>query len=188
MAQFLLLARKIASHPCRYCSRAHSSGPKALLGWRRLRVRCRTGMPSGFTRELASIRPQVSLTPGVLESRLFTGSRLCLRRGKKILKGVPISHPVQGTLKRVWVLSQDGAHYGNSREAYHVCPDWKDTAREGGAGSMLVPATWWALNVATHSSWWKWSGTGKPRQVQGGQGWVLGFVFRCLRNPGWGCG
>lgn len=49
---------------------------------------------------------------------------------------------------------------------------------------MLAWSTWWALKAATPSRWWKWSGTRKPGQVQGGRGWVPGFVFGCLRNRG----
>lgn len=55
-----------------------------------------------------------------------------------------------------------------------------------GGGRVLAWSAWQSLNGAT-SRWWKWSGTGKPRQVQGGRGWVLCFVFRCLQNPGVGC-
>lgn len=49
---------------------------------------------------------------------------------------------------------------------------------------MLAWFSWPALNVVTGSRWWKWNRTGKPRQVQGGWGWVLGFVFGCLWNLG----
>lgn len=55
-------------------------------------------------------------------------------------------------------------------------------------GSVLAQSAWPSLNGATDCRWWKWSVAGKPGQVQDGWGWVLCFVFRCLRNPGLGMG
>lgn len=50
---------------------------------------------------------------------------------------------------------------------------------------VLALAAWQASDMATGFRWWKWGRRGKPRRGQGGRGWVLGFVSRCLQNLRW---
>lgn len=66
-----------------------------------------TGLPQGFAHELTCLSLGLPRSWSPQAEDFYMKLVQCLRRGRKTLKAVPISHRrVQGILTRVWVLSQ----------------------------------------------------------------------------------